>query len=268
MEKFLRLTAWTAPVPPLYGSFHIFVAVFGIGAAYFAARCLGRKAYEKTQGGFEVCVRALDVRRRTVSAVGLVLLISEIYKQLFCLYIVDGGVYDWHRLPFQLCSLPMYFCLILPWLKGGRAETILSTFMADFNLMGAVMAFADPSGFFSKYMILTVHGVLWHILVIFIGFFVIFANMADVTSVKSFRKILPLFFVCCCTAAAMNVCFHPYGGANMFYIDPYTPSVQLVFRDIAARWGIAAGNIIYIAAMVLGGFICHLLLVRLWGRRR
>jgi len=66
----------------------------------------------------------------------------------------------------------------------------------------------------------------------------------------------------------MNVCFHPYGGANMFYIDPYTPSVQLVFRDIAARWGIAAGNIIYIAAMVLGGFICHLLLVRLWGRRR
>ena len=230
MEKFLRLTAWTAPVPPLYGSFHIFVAVFGIGAAYFAARCLGRKAYEKTQGGFGVCVRALDVRRRTVSAVGLVLLISEIYKQLFCFYIVDGGVYDWHRLPFQLCSLPMYFCLILPWLKGGRAETILSTFMADFNLMGAVMAFADPSGFFSKYMILTVHGVLWHILVIFIGFFVIFANMADVTSVKSFRKILPLFFALVKPAStiAKPACIQNTSAAPIKNQTPYTSLVIAV----------------------------------------
>ena len=104
MEKFLRLTAWTAPVPPLYGSFHIFVVVFGIGAAYFAARCLVCKGHEKTSGA--VVGHALRVRRRTVFAVGLVLLVSEIYKQLFCFYIVDGGVYDWHRLQSADVFLP------------------------------------------------------------------------------------------------------------------------------------------------------------------
>lgn len=263
MERFLQMTAWVIRTPAPYGSFHILTAVLGIAAAVFAARrCAGRVRSSKARR----C--ACDSKKRLVIGVGFVLLISEIYKQLFCFYIIDGQHYNWYRFPFQLCSLPMYFSLIVPHFRSERLKTTIYTFMTSFNLMGAVMAFADPSGFFSKYAVLTAHGILWHVLVIFISFFIGLTDMADTSSPKSFLKTLPLFFVCCGIAAAINTGLHSYGGANMFYIDPYAPSVQLVFKDIAAAFGIAAGNIAYIFAMILGGFICHLLFWEFHGRKR
>lgn len=258
MEKILRLTAWTTAEPAPYGSFHLFTAVFGILAAFLAADFCTRR--EKKMGA--------RYGERLVLGTGLVLLTAEIYKQLFCFYIIDGQHYNWYRLPFQLCSLPMYFCLVVPHLKGGRFKTIIYTFMTSFNLMGAVMAFADPSGFFSEYAVLTAHGILWHVLVIFIGFFAGLTDRADTSSPKGFVRTLPLFFICCGIAVAINTGLHPYGGSDMFYIDPYTPSVQIVFRDIAARFGIAVGNAAYVCAMVLGGFICYFLFWVFHGRRR
>ena len=52
----------------------------------------------------------------------------------------------------------------------------------------------------------------------------------------------------------------------MFYISPYYPNGQIVFHQIALTIGTAAGNLLYLAAMVLGGFICHLSLGRLFPR--
>lgn len=259
MKQILEMTAWTMKKPQLYGSFHIFIAVFGILSAVSAAILCAKsytKIYRKTDEKNKAA--GLFVRRLYI-AIGLVLLLSEGYKQLFNFYIVNDRHYHWYLLPFQLCSLPMYFCLILPWLRSKRLRTAINTFMADFNLMGAVMVFADPSGIFSEYVVLTAHGILWHVLVIFIGLFVGLTDLSDTASLKSFLKTLPIFLISCGFAVALNIGLHPYGGANMFYIDPYAPSVQLVFRDIAAAFGIAAGNTAYFLAMILGGFLCHFL---------
>ena len=48
---------------------------------------------------------------------GLVLTLSEVFKQFFCYYVIADGTYHWGEFPFQLCSIPMYLCLIVPWLK-------------------------------------------------------------------------------------------------------------------------------------------------------
>lgn len=265
MEKFLQMTAWRMAVPRLYGCFHIFTAALGIvfaaGAAIICAKVY-TKIYRKSNAG------GSSFSYRLYMIIGLVLLFSEGYKQLFNFYVMNDRRYDWHLLPLQLCSLPMYFCFIIPWLRSKGIKTALNTFMADFNLMGAVMVFADPSGIFSKYAVLTVHGILWHLLVIFIGLFAGLTNLADTASLKSFLKTLPVFFISSGLAIAVNIVLHPYGGANMFYIDPYTPSVQLVFRDIAAAFGIAAGNTAYFLAMIFGGFLCHFLFWFFHGRKR
>ena len=242
MEKFLRATAWIAETPRVYGAFHLWTAAFGILAAAVSAAAVSAKLRRRCcLGGLNMYMHGL-IRKIDLCA-GIVLIVSEIY--------------DWHLFPFQLCSLPMYLCLILPWIRSEKLWAILNTFMVDFNLMGALMVFVDPSGIFSSYVTLTIHGILWHLIIIFIGLVSGLTHQADTKHLKGFTKGLPVFAAACCGALLINIAAHPYGGAAMFYIDPYTPSVQLVFKDIAAVFGIAAGNIVYIFAMLLDGFVCH-----------
>lgn len=41
----------------------------------------------------------------------------------------------------------------------------------------------------------------------------------------------------------------------MFYISPFYPNTQIVFHQIAERFGISAGNIAYLAAIIAGAFL-------------
>lgn len=53
-------------------------------------------------------------------AAGVLLALSEVYKQIFRLELIDETFNVWY-FPFQLCSMPMYLCLLLPFLPGDRA---------------------------------------------------------------------------------------------------------------------------------------------------
>ncbi len=200
---------------------------------------------------------APDPSRWIYLVTGLLLLLSEIYKQLFNYYIVNGGHYRWDLLPFQLCSLPMYLFLWIPWIRSPRLKLCLNTFLIDFNVMGAVMLFADPSGIFHPYLTLTIHGIFWHLLILAIGVYAGVSGLGAHRHMRGFLYGLPVYAVTCAMAAGINVLVHPYGTANMFYLDPYTPSVQIVFCDIAARYGIFAGNLCYYLAMIVGALVFH-----------
>lgn len=94
-------------VPPRpYSAFHICIMAVGFLAAVLAAYFLSRKTERK----FFI---------RLLFFCGVILAASEIYKQLFLYYVVNQEQYDWWYFPFQLCSLPMYFCLLLPLVKTG-----------------------------------------------------------------------------------------------------------------------------------------------------
>ena len=58
----------------------------------------------------------MQERRQTDSLLflcGLILALTEVYKQLFIYYIENNGRYDWWYFPFQLCSIPMYLGLLI-----------------------------------------------------------------------------------------------------------------------------------------------------------
>ena len=199
---------------------------------------------------------------------GLILLASEIWKQWTLTFQLNHGVYNFWYFPFQLCSVPMYLCLILPLFRHPShrsTEKRICTFMQDFALLGGVMALAEPSGLMHPYLLLTLHGFLWHFMLIFIGLYCAMTGLGGRTP-GDFVSMLPLFLACVCIATFINVVSHPYGNADMFYISPYYPNGQIVFHQIALTIGTAAGNLLYLAAMVLGGFICHLSLRRLFPR--
>ena len=253
MREFIIKSAWTMVPPAPYSAFHICFAAFGIVCAVIAAYIFSRK---------------LRARRcdRLLLLCGILLAVSEIYKQLFLYYVVNGEVYDWWYFPFQLCSIPMYLCLILPLVRSERLRAIFLTFLQDFCLLGGVMALAEPSGLLHGYWFLTLHGLLWHVLLIFIGLLIGFSCQSDMTALGYIRT-LPLLLICCGIASIINVTAKPAGQADMFYISPYYPNNQIVFYDISLKLGITAGNVIYIAAVCLGGGVFHTVFGRVLGHR-
>jgi hypothetical protein len=236
-------TAWPMTPPAPYSFFHLFFVSAGLIFVVFLSYYTTRKIKNhQIPGLLFLC--------------GIVLAASECYKQLFLYYVVNDQTYNWWYFPFQLCSLPMYFCLVLPFVPSAGNKTILYTFMQDFNLLGGIMALAEPSGLFHPYWVLTIHGLIWHLLLIYIGLVIAFSRCSDTTS-RGFVRTLPLFFVCCIVASVINRTAKPLGQADMFYISPYYPSAQIVFHEIAIKYGISIGNALYLAVTCLGGFIFH-----------
>ena len=110
-----------APSP--YSAFHLGLTAAGLLTAFLLARRLSRT--QRPVKLLFIC--------------GLLLALSEVYKQLFRYYIVNGGHYDWWYFPFQLCSVPMYLCLLLPLLQTawhGRIARAFYTFLQDYGLLG------------------------------------------------------------------------------------------------------------------------------------
>ena len=237
IKTLLQASAWPIQTPEPYSAFHILLCAAGIPLAVFLARRLARTGTHPC-GVLFIC--------------GLVLAVSELYKQGFLYFVAGQGRYNWWYFPFQLCSVPMYLCLILPLFKHTphcRTEKCICTFMQDFALLGGVMALAEPSGLMHPYLLLTLHGFLWHFMLIFIGLYCAMTGLGGRTP-GDFVSMLPLFLACICIATFINVASHPYGNADMFYISPYYPNGQIVFHQIALTIGTAAGNLLYLAAMV------------------
>ena len=200
---------------------------------------------------------ATDVRKlnRLCLAFGAFLAAGELYKQCFLYFVIHPGIYDWWDLPFQLCSMPLYLCFLVP-VVPKRQRSVFLTFLMDYNLMGAVMAFADISGMVREHWSLTLHSVLWHVAVILLGICIGRSGQGDVSRGGYARAtVLLLFF--CAGAELLNVVLHNKGIVNLFYISPYYRMGQMVFRDIAARWGNGMGIVSYIGGMCLGGALLH-----------
>lgn len=242
-KAFFRMCSWPMNTPVPYSAFHLAFAGAGILSAIYLSKRFSKKPCRHV---FFIC--------------GLILAASELYKQGFLYFIVNGEQYDWWYFPFQLCSVPMYLCLLLPLILSyapPRRTRAVYTFMQDFALLGGVMALAEPSGLMHPYVVLTLHGFIWHFILIFIGLFCAFTGSGG-RSTRDFLDTIPLFLGCAAIAAFINVASHPYGNADMFYISPYYPNGQIVFHEIALTIGTAAGNVLYLLSVILGGFLFHL----------
>lgn len=193
---------------------------------------------------------------RILFCFGLILAVSETYKQLFLYFYINHRSYDWWFFPFQLCSLPMYLCLALPFLNSRKLKITLCTFMQDFNLLGGVAALMVSEGFTGIHWSLTLHGYAWHTMLILIGLFIFLSGRWE-PSDRGFFRTLPVFVLCCLIATLINVLAPGHGRADMFYISPYHPTTQIVFHQIALHTSITTANILYLSVICLGGYLVH-----------
>lgn len=253
MEKtiisFLDMTAWRMDAPRLFGGFHIAASLLAAVLAVLAAIVVSRRT--SSEG---------HVRKVLVRA-GWLLLLLEVYKQLFLYYIVNGGAFDCWYFPFQLCSVPMYLCLILPLLKKGPRAALM-TFMGGCTFISAAAALIYPEDILRSYVTLTAHGFIWHGILLFISLLILLTGCVD-TSARGLRKAAVLFLILCVIAVNINIVAEPvmpairaahpavsHDWAAMFYLNPFHISPQPVIGSIQKTAGIPAGLALYIIAII------------------
>lgn len=205
---------------------------------------------------------------------GVLMLCSEIWKQLTLTFLLGHGTYNLWYFPFQLCSIPMYIFLALPFVRSVKFRRTLLCFLMCYALLGGIAVFADTSGLHYSYAPLTVHSYLWHILMIGTALFsgiilsreqskensglIFSAKPRLVISFRTFAAGTVLYLACCLTAVIINLSLDGYGTINMFYINPDYPMQQIIFRDIASRTGNLLSIFIYVGATVSGAFLIFL----------
>lgn len=269
LEKFLRLTAWTMTAPTAFSFFHIIIAVSGTLVAFLAANvcshysdryCSDRLCSNRYHSDQAAVIRP----ERILFFCGALLLLMECYKQAFLYVVVNHGHYDWWYFPFQLCSVPMYLCLLYPMLPetGCAAGTrrTAATFLQDFGMLGGMMALLFPEGFLTPWWTLTLHGFLWHFILIFLAVYCRKAGLTDLSE-RGFVRTLPLYLLCCLIAAAINTAvqynFYPDSYADLFYINCFFPSEQPVFREISLALGNLWGHAAYLLTSCIGAGLIH-----------
>lgn len=199
-----------------------------------------------------------------IFSTGILLSAMECLKQLFLYFVVFSGHYDVWYFPFQLCSVPMYLCLIYGIIsitsKNLHQKRLIALFIQDFGALGGIMALLVPDGFiWPDYPVLTVHGYLWHIILILLSIF-IFKNRLSYTKKKDFIKTVPLFLTLSAGAELINIILSSdTADCDMFYISPFHPSSQPVFHQIDLIIGRVPGIFVYLLCVMIGAFIIHLI---------
>jgi len=242
------MTAWRMDAPELFGGFHIVASLIAAAAAVCLAMWYAKRVREADKP-FEKLVKILAV-------MGPVLAVLEIYKQFFLYYIVCNGTYDWWYFPFQLCSVPMYLCILLP-VMVPRSQRVFVTFLGGYAFTGAVATLIYPEDILRSYTALTLHGFVWHGILLFISLLILFTGKAD-SSAPGLRKAASMFAVMCLFALMINVVAEPlaqaahvaepavrHSYAAMFYLNPFHISPQPVISTIQKTAGIPAGLVLY-----------------------
>lgn len=246
LDTFFESVAWTMERIPSYGAFHILYTLIGFAVCGIAAWKL-RKVSDKTANWI-------------LFSIGLLLAVSEVFKQLFYYFAVENNCYSWGDFPFQLCSVPMYMCLIAPWLKPGKLQRGMFSFMVLYNLLGGAISFTEPSGLLLDRWFLTIHALIWHMLLVFIGLFLCFSKRGG--NRKSDYKGATWTFIALCGIAFGLNCFVQFGlgkHMNMFFVGPGN-SPLAVFSQFSQWFGWYVNTFIYIFAVCLGAYIVFVLI--------
>ncbi len=244
LASWMQATAWTMERPTAYGGFHLTFAIIGLSICALLAWRL-RRLNDRGNRILLLCV-------------GIFLVLTEIYKQLFHYYFMENGSYAWWIFPFQLCSVPMYLCILAPLLKPGAIQKGMYNFMMLFNLLGGFMAFVEPSGICHDYWTLTLHAFIWHLLLVFVGLYLAFSGRGG-KAIRDYRYAAITFIALCAVAFCINLTFFNVSGGsiNMFFVGPANSSL-IVFKDISERFGWYISTLLYIPVVCLGAYLVFL----------
>lgn len=240
MQAFFQWTAWEMEKPQAYSLFHIVGTLVLLATAIWGAWKLRNADQRKN--------------RWVLGIAGGFLLLAEVYKIAFHMTVNPYGYSFWGVFPYQLCSVPMYLSLFCAFCKNEKINSWLYECMFAVNIVGGIMAFAEPSGIHHAYLTLTIHAYIWHMMLVFLGLYLFMSKRACVER-GGYKKAVLVYLGSCVIAQACNLIFGD--KINCFYISPYRQSPLAIFKDIYASFGWVANMVLLVLAILLAaGIVC------------
>jgi hypothetical protein len=245
----VRSTAWKMEVQPLFGGFHLSFIIIGLIVCVLLAYLLKGISNSK--------------HKLLLTSLGVLLILSEVYKQLFWSYAIEYVEYPWIILPFHLCSMPLYILPFVAWLPKGKLQQALYTFLASYCLAGGLFSVVLDGGLLREYWAMTIHSICWHLILVFVGLYLGVSGRSGRKN-KAFAGGAVVFCVLALIAFFINAALMGVSGGScdMFFVGP-GPMNVVVYRDIAHTVGRPLTTLIYLLSLTVASYLCWLLVAHL-----
>lgn len=175
-----------------------------------------------------ILVRYLDKKKNTkvinflIFAYGLAFLGLEIYHEINRYFAL--GHYDRSSFPFQFCSIPIYMCPILPFIKNEKVKNACFYYLGTFCLVSGIFPLLFGQGQLCRWPNPwdTVRSFIWHILIVHIAIISIVHVKIGSNIKQNYKPLIGailLFISFTVVAQLINVTLHYTGGINYSTID-------------------------------------------------
>ncbi len=235
--------SWPSEQMHGYGFFHLTIVLLMILATIILVN-KGRKHTDK-----DIC--------KTVFIFGIFFAFLEIYKQLFYNVFEDVTTYQWAYFPFQLCSTPLYLCLLTPLFKG-KLRKYVYNYLAFFGTIAGGAVIVNPDSVLVPEVTRALQTMFWHGGMVVLGIYLLATNHLG-TSIKEMLPACCIFLIAFLIATILNISFEAFkvkyqlnATFNMFFISPYYGNQVVILNKIkeATNWFIYATT--YVLAVILG----------------
>lgn len=159
----------------------------------------------------------------------VMLLGIELYKQLIFLNLQNGlSNYEWYGLPLQLCSLPLYFFLIVPFLKNQSLKDTLYYYSAVYFLIAGLSVVITGRAVFTLDISVSIHTMIWHGAMVVVGLYLGVAKQFGKNYKQYFHATI-VFLSTIVFIQIVNIVFH--------YLSVNTPELSSFDGFFISGWG-------------------------------
>jgi hypothetical protein len=248
--ELLKSTGWKMERQPLFGVFHLTYVFIGLFICVLAALFF-KKHFKSKQKVILFCV-------------WIILLLSEIYKQLFWYYVIEYDTYNWILFPFHLCSMPLYLLPFVIFLPEGRITNAIQTFLGSYCVAGGLVSVLVDGGLLREYWTLTLGCLNWHLILVFLGLYLGASGKLG-RKWSDFLSATVVYAVLAVIAFAINLLMRNIsnGQCDMFFIGPAKMQV-VVYRDIANAVGRPLTSVLFLATLSTAAIVCWIITARIF----
>lgn len=214
------------------------------------------------------CIRKRNSEKQLkviLGVYGITAFILELLKQIIWSVEYDNATntfiwnYEWYAFPFQLCTTPIYICLICLFLKKNKLRDALLSYMAFTTILGSISSAILPDSLFVSDLLVDIHTMWLHLGSLVVSTYLLMSREVVITR-KSFFSAITVFIIFILIANILNIVIYNSGilngeSFNMFYISPYFESSLPVFNEIQANVPYPIFLITYFLILTLGSYI-------------
>lgn len=250
--KLLDTKLSSSPQP--YGVFHIVSCLLSLVLAVLL--CM---SYRKSGDQNKV--------RRTVFVISLIVLISEILKQInfSASFPETGGIlwdFQWYAFPWQFCAMPMYVGVLQGLIKKGKIHDALCAFLATYAIFAGICVMIYPADVFTPTLFICIQTMLCHGTMFPVGTYLVYSGHVQ-TKQRTFLGAMAVFGVALASAVLMNELMYYSGWLggetfNMFFVSRHFDCTLPVYSSVHSIIPYPFNLIIYFLGFTAAAYLIFL----------